>query len=378
MRVALAFPGCHTRGGVERVMYECARYLGARGHEITVLANEWEGDWSGTTQFRYVPMRRRPHFLSGFSYFRQCTAALADLRVDVLNAQGCICPTGGVHWVHSVQRAWLERSKMFRRPLSLARLRQRINPLHPVLLRLETEHFRKRQYKKLIALTVDVRADLHRFYGVPLEDVVVIPNGYSPIEFNPNRRLERRAEMRVTLGLKPDDVVLLFVAHELDRKGYATILSALRIHDSRRLRLLVVGRNSASRVMKEATRFGVEKQVMAFGPTSDVAAYHAASDIFVLPTQYEAFCLAILEALGSGLPVVTTRIPGAQDAIQAGHNGFTIEDPRSGEQLADALNCLLDENCRARFSKNASESVGSYRWDSVLERYEEVLRNACN
>jgi Glycosyltransferase len=363
---------------VERVMYECARYLRARGHEVNVFANEWEGDCNDGITFSYVPMRRQPFFLSGLSYFRRCTAALAKANFDVLNAHGCICPTGGVHWVHSVQRAWLERSKTFRPPLSIARLRQRINPLHPILLGLEREHFEKRKYRKVIALTENVRSDLNRFYGVPAEDVVVIPNGYSPAEFNPERRMERRGEMRLKLGLKPEDVALLFVAHELDRKGYATILSALQILDSQKLRLFVVGRNAASRVMKEAAKFGVEDQVIACGPTRDVAGYHAASDVFVLPTQYEAFCLAILEALGSGLPVVTTRIPGAEDAIQPGRNGFVIDDPKSGEQLAEALRLLLDEDCRSQLSNNASASVSKYQWDWVLEQYENVLRSACN
>ena len=378
MRVALTFPGCHTRGGVERVIYECAHYLQARGHEVSVFANEWESKCNDGITFSYVPMRHQPFFLSGLSYFRRCTAALARSSFDVLNVHGCICPTGGVHWVHSVQRAWLERSKSFRPPLSIARLRQRINPLHPILLRLEREHFWKRKYRKIIALTESVRSDLRRFYDVPAEDVVVIPNGYSPAEFNPERCSERREEMRLRLGLKPGDVALLFVAHELDRKGYATILSALRILDTQKLRLFVVGRNSASRVMREAAKYGVEDQVVACGPTRDVAGYHAASDVFVLPTQYEAFCLAILEALGSGLPVVTTRIPGAEDAVQTGRNGFVIEDPKSGEQLAEALKPLLDEDCRFRLSKNASASVNQYQWNVVLEKYENVLGSVCN
>ena len=53
---------------------------------------------------------------------------------SVLNTHGCICPTGGVHWVQSVHRARLDRSRSFRRPWSLGRIQQRLNPLHPVLL----------------------------------------------------------------------------------------------------------------------------------------------------------------------------------------------------------------------------------------------------
>jgi glycosyltransferase involved in cell wall biosynthesis len=68
----------------------------------------------------------------------------------------------------------------------------------------------------------------------------------------------------------------------------------------------------------------------------------------VLPTQYEAFCLAILESLGSGLPVVTSRVPGAHDAVQHGVNGALITDPRDGHELAEALRPLLNFDALGR------------------------------
>lgn len=377
MKVALSFPGCHRRAGVERIMFECARYLASQGHDVNVFANEWEKDETQTIHYHYVPMQKQPFFLAGSSYFRECTKVLQGSDYDVLNTHGCVCPVGGVQWVQSVQRAWLEQSKKMRRPWSAGRIRQRLNPLHPVLLRLEDKHFGERQYQKVIATTPQVQADLNRLYGVPKEDVIIIPNGFSPVEFNAERRAQRRAEMRQQVGLAENHVALLFVANELERKGYPTILEALSLlkktQEGKNLRLLVVGRPDKQLVQQQAAQLGLEDQVIACGSTKDVSAFHAASDIFVLPTQYEAFCLAILEALGSGLPVITTKVPGAQDAIIHGENGFLIDDPRSGEQLAGALKMLLDDSTRADISNKAPETVKQYQWPSVLARYESVL-----
>lgn len=382
MKIALSFPGCHRRGGVERVMLECARYLAGRGHEVTILAGEWdESDWEESAgegavpiRFQRVPMRRRPSFLRGTSYFRAATRLAERMDYDVLNTHGVVCPTGGVMLVHSLHRAWLERSRSLRGPLSLARWKQNLNPLHPILLHLEARHFRGRRYRGLIALTPQVKSDLERFYGVPPEDVTVNPNGFSPTEFNPERRQARRAEMRARLGLEPGQVALLFVANELERKGYPTLLDALRRLGDPSVRLLVVGNVDREQVERQAAAAGVGGQVLACGPTRDVAGFHAAADLFVLPTQYEAFCLAILEALGSGLPVVTTRVPGAQDAILPGVNGALIADPRSGEELAAALAPLLADEARAALSQAAPASVAAYQWPTVLARYEEILR----
>ena len=283
---------------------------------------------------------------------------------------------GGVYWAASIHRAWLERAREFRSNCSVARWKQRLNPVHRVLLKMEHEHLGNRCYRKVIALTPEVRRDIMRFYNVPEADVMVIPNGFSPGEFNPRGRISRRTAMRARLALAPSHIVLLFVANELERKGYRTILAALRQLRCEDLRLVVVGRSDVTTVKRMAAEFGVQEQVVACGASDDVASFHAASDIFVLPTQYEAFCLAILEALGSGLPVVTSKIPGAQNAIQPGVNGLLVDDPLNGSQLAEAIALLLDTNRRSEFAAQAPNTVVQYQWPTVLARYETVLTNS--
>jgi UDP-glucose:(heptosyl)LPS alpha-1,3-glucosyltransferase len=380
MKVALCFPGCHSRGGVERVVQASARYLASRGHDVHVFANEWDPDPTSSIHFHHVPMRKRPSFMRAPSFLKQCSKVLNPKEFDVVNIQGCECPTGHVFRIHSLHRAWIESSKRFRSPLSPQRIKQRLNPLHPTLLHLESRHFRTRQYKRLIALTPDVRRDLTTYYDVPEADVDIVPNGFNQSDFNPTNRATRRDQMRKQLGLSEDQIALLLVANELHRKGYPTILDAMRQMppaQQKPLRLLVVGRVDEQEVKTLAHAAGVGAQVQYCGPTTDVASYHAAADLFVLPTQYEAFCLAILEALASGLPVITTKVPGAHDAIQPGINGMLIEDPTNGSELASAISSLLDFDRRARFSAAAPLSVQAYRWPDVMERYERVLLQQC-
>lgn len=378
MKVALSFPGCHRRGGVERVVFECAGFLASRDHDVTVFANDWEEADAPSLHYHRVPVRNQPGFLRGVSYYHNCSEAMKRERFDVLNTHGVVCPTDGVHWVQSVHRAWLERCAAYRPPFSVARVRQRLNPLHPAILKLEETHFRERRYRKLIATTVQVREDLHRHYDVPLDDVQIIPNGFSPSEFNPKRRAANRVEARAKLGLSPDQVALLFVANELDRKGFDTLLDAVKLLASPRLRVLAIGKPKKSAIHRAADRAGIADQVIACGPTSDVASYHAAGDLFVLPTQYEAFSLAILEALGSGVPVITTTVPGARDAIRPGENGSLISDPKSGAELADAISALLDDERRASLSATTPASVDHYKWPTVLELYERTLQAHCH
>jgi UDP-glucose:(heptosyl)LPS alpha-1,3-glucosyltransferase len=340
------------------------------------LANEWETDPSVRITYHRVELPKAPWVFRAPAYFRRCGDLVDRGNYDVLNTHGCICPTGGVQWVQSLHAAWLQRARTYRPKFSWGRVRQALNPAHKLILRMERLHFEARAYRKLIATTPDVRQDLRDFYGVPEEDVVIVPNGFSPDEFSPERRMERRDEMRKQLGLAPDHVAMLFVANELERKGYRTILNALRMLARPELRLLVVGRPATQTVMRLAARVGVADQVIACGSTSDVSRFHAAADLFVLPTQYEAFCLAILEALGSGLPILTTDVPGARDAIISGENGLLINDPDGAEELAAAINRLTSADFRNRLSIQAPRSVAPYQWPVVMRSYETVLLNS--
>ncbi len=245
--------------------------------------------------------------------------------------------------------------------------------MHPALLNLESMHFRGRRYRRVIALSVHVREALNRYYGVPVEDVDILSNGYSPDEFNPEARAARRDTMRSELCLKPDQIVMLFVANELERKGFPVVLNAMRRLNRPDLKLLVVGRVDEKLVAQQAAAAGLSDSVMACGPTSDVQGFHAAADLFVLPTQYEAFCLAILEALGSGLPVITTSVPGARDAIIPGVNGSLIANPDDASELASALQPYLEREFRDEISERTPDTVKAYQWPHVMTLYEEIL-----
>jgi UDP-glucose:(heptosyl)LPS alpha-1,3-glucosyltransferase len=360
MKVALAFSGCNRRGGVERIIFESAKYLTNRGHEVTVFANEYEKD-GATFTYRHVPVARVPGFLRPVSFFRQSQRMLNPADFDGYGSFGCVCPLGGVYWAQSVHAAWLEEAKKFRPPWSLARWKQRLNPAHPVLLRLEKLHFRRGNYRKIVALTADVQRDLERYYGVPSGDIVVIPNGFAPNEFNVAVARERRAAMRKELGYADDDRVIVFVANEAERKGLPALIRAMDAVNDPHWRLLAVGRLTPQ----------PHPRVHYTGPTSEAAKYYAAADVFALPTQYEAWGLVIVEALACGLPVLTSRLAGAAVAVRVNETGQLLDDPNDDQEIAAKLRLLMDGNHASR--EEISASVAHYAWSEVLGQYEELL-----
>ncbi len=78
------------------------------------------------------------------------------------------------------------------------------------------------------------------------------------------------------------------------------------------------------------------------GMTDRVPQYLRLMDIFVLPSYREGFPVAILEAMSTGLPVVTTNVRGCREAVVEGENGFVVQ-PGNSQSLADAVGRLLRE-----------------------------------
>jgi len=360
MNIALSFPECNRRGGVERIIYECAKYLSGRGHEVTVFANQFDRN-GAAVNYRHVEMPRTLKVLRPVAFHDACVRAMRGSRFDAHGTFGCVCPEGGVYWAQSVHAAWLEKAKALRSPWSVARWKQRLNPAHPMLLNLEKRHFSKGGYRRIVALTDEVKRDLQHHYGVPAEDIDVVPNGFAPEEFNVGRAREIRDSMRKELGFGPDTKVIVFVANELDRKGYPALLRAVESMNDPRLRILVAGRMAPS----------PHPLVKYVGSTSEVARYYAAADVFGLPTLYEAWGLVIVEAMATGLPVLTSRLAGASVAVREGVTGNLLDAPTDEGEIARKLRPLIEGQHAP--AEEISVSVAQYAWAEVLVKYEKVL-----
>jgi UDP-glucose:(heptosyl)LPS alpha-1,3-glucosyltransferase len=353
-------------------MVECANYLARNEHDAHVFTADWdEGVLAPRTVLHAVPARRKPSLLFFRDFRSNCASEIAKSGVheDVRAGFGVVSPYDSVIWVQSVHKAWIQISA--RQRDWKGRLRQKLNPFHPYMLNLERDYFGRRRYRKLIALTSDVKSDLMRIYDIPSEDIVILPNGYSPTEFNMARRAEFRAKMRLECGYDECARVVVFVANELERKGFGPLLRAIASLNDPHIHLLVVGRVRPGGYLEEIDRLEMAQRVLFAGPTDDVARYYAAADVFALPTQYEAWGLVIVEAMACGLPALTSRLAGASIAIQEGVTGDLLDDPADVGEIAAKLNALL--NGRHASPAEISQSVAEYSWDTILRRYEKIL-----
>jgi UDP-glucose:(heptosyl)LPS alpha-1,3-glucosyltransferase len=190
--------------------------------------------------------------------------------------------------------------------------------------------------------------------------------------FSPSNSGIYRDEIRKRYGISDNDIVLLFVGSGFERKGLGFLINAIsRLKTPRprsakrggqdsRLKLLVVGKGNYNYYRQMAKKSGIEKDVIFVGTTNEIEKFYASSDIFILPSFYDPFSNACLEAMASGLPVITTRNTGASEIIEDGKEGFILDDPSNVEEMASKIGLLMDQNLREAFGKRARQKAEGF------------------
>ena len=184
--------------------------------------------------------------------------------------------------------------------------------------------------------------------GSPRSKIVVIPFGVDANRFAP-----------ANVPTRNDDFRVLFVGHFGLRKGAWYLLDALRrLEHVKALRLVITGKQTVAERFLEP--FAGRIECAAHVPRNQVhRAYHG-GDVFVLPTLFEGSALTVLEALASGLPVITT--PNAGSVVRDGVDGFIVPI-RDAAALADRIEQLSrDPDLRRRMSGNARARALEYPW----------------
>src|SRR5262249_45570381 len=144
-------------------------------------------------------------------------------------------------------------------------------------------------------------------WSIPPQKVRYVPNGVDTRRFLPPTS-EQIETARVKLGIAPGEVVVGSVGQLRGEKNHGRLVRAFAaVAAGRRCRLLLVGDGPLlDSLIALARALGIEQRVLFAGNVTDPAEHYRAMDIFALPSDTEQMPIAVLEAMASGLPVVST------------------------------------------------------------------------
>ncbi len=362
--------------GQARVNYEIAKRAASAGWRVTLIAGEVSPELQDCSRITWVkiPWSDRFSVLAGVWDFAWRSARWLRTRrepFDAIHVNGFVTwAAGDVNAVHFVHSAW-QRSPWHpcrtqshsgksggggKFPGAHSAYQWLFTSLN---VRWEQQAFRKA--RRIIAVSGQVRQELIAA-GVAPDKIRVIGNGVDLDEFHPG------VEDRNALGLPPDAPLALFAGDlRLPRKNLDTVLQAMtRLPD---LHLAVAGRVEGSPYPAMAAGLGVQDRVHFLGFRSDMPALMRACDFLAFPSRYEPFGLVLLEALASGLPVLTASSAGGAEILSAAC-GHVLDDPEDAEELAAVAQAWIAQPERLRQMALAARQIArEHSWNRMADAY---------
>src|SRR5215813_14203166 len=367
LRIAFVRRGYSRSGGAEAYLKRLADGVVGAGHEVhLVTTDEWpEEQWS----FGSIK-RLRATTVIGFA--DELEQIRPQLQCDVLFSLERVWSCDVYRAGDGVHRAWLARRRKFEIPLK--QFVRGASRKHRDLFQLEESLFEKEKARRVIAASQMVVNEITDLYRYSADKIDVVRNGIPLDKFRFNSGL--REKSRADLNLKQNHSVLLFAGSGWERKGGLFGIEAMALCKDRKMRLLVAGRGEARPYKTTRLRFWREEPVQFLGEVADLVPVFAAADIFILPTIYDPFSNACLEALACGLPVITTRSNGFSEIIDEGVHGSIVDNPANLVVLREAIGFWSDSS-RGEAARSANiERASQFDISKNVAQTLEILTRA--
>ncbi len=215
--------------------------------------------------------------------------------------------------------------------------------------------------RKIIAVSHFTKWELTTYYKVPSHKIQVIHNGVDINKFQPTAD-KRRAKLAV--GLDPDDPAIVSVGRLYARKGLFTLIESILAVIKRfpNAKFIISGKGQSdemNKLISHAEAIGVKNIIKFTGytPDKELPKLYQAADVFAFSTFYEHHPFSVLEAMATGLPVVTTTVGGIPETIDSGENGFLVK-PFNTRQFGEKILYLLDHPAEAQeMGRKARQTV---------------------
>ncbi|MEM2953534.1 MAG: glycosyltransferase family 4 protein [Candidatus Bathyarchaeia archaeon] len=381
-------------GGTGSYVYYLSSMLVKHGNSVCIVTkNSGHGKEKACEKTRILSIKAsRVPVIDPLLFFRasyeKLNAIKAKFPVDVAHANLPLIPSFavpddfGAALVSTVHSTWDgEANAIKNEPFSKLNFNEKIVRSFTWFLK-QFEYRLLKRSDMIIAVSEYTKKEILKNYDMPAWKIKVIFNGVDLDKFKPARD---KAKFKRELGFNDRDLLILYVGRLYSRKGLPTLISAIPhiVKKVRNARFIISGKgfsDEEKRLRGYAEKFKVRENVIFLGyfPDEKLPSLYKAADIFVFPSIYENMPFAMLEALASGLPVVTTRVGGIPEVIDNGKNGFLVE-PYDSLALADKVLCLIENPSLAlEIGLSGRKTVERrFNWNNivkqVLEIYDEAL-----
>jgi glycosyltransferase EpsD len=189
-----------------------------------------------------------------------------------------------------------------------------------------------------------------------------------------NVSVERNSK-RKEIGVNSDEILVLSAGELMTRKNHEVVIEAIAVVNNPKIKYVICGIGDRLEFLKRlAKKLNISDRVKFIGLRYDIPELLKISDIFAHPSKREGLGIAPLEAMSSGLPVVTSNIQGIKDYSVNGVTGFSL-DPTDVNGFASAIRKLANDHIlRKKMGEHNVEAVKKWSIENSTSQVKSVIK----
>lgn len=216
-------------------------------------------------------------------------------------------------------------------------------------------------------------------HGLKEEQLIFAPHAVDNQRFlTPGETYDLQArEWRLRLGIKEDELVLLFAGKLEPKKNPLFLLELAKNIDESRLKILIVGNGILEARLKIAAESDPRILFMNFQNQRQMPILYRVADIYILPSSGpgETWGLAVNEAMASGRPVIVSdKVGCAVDLVQEGHNGLILSSGDLGKSIEYISALLKDRSRLSLMGHKSRQIILAYSYRKIIDALEKVVK----
>ena len=224
------------------------------------------------------------------------------------------------------------------------------------------------QSDAVTAVSESLKEDTYQFFDIK-KNIEVIPNFIDPSLYRFAEDIELRAQFA-----EKDEVIITHISNFRKVKRVDDVIRIFKgVQQQLSAKLLMVGDGPELHQVKNLAReLGISDKVFFLGKSKRIEQITSISDVFLLPSETESFGLVALEAMASGVAVVSSNVGGLSEVNKDGVTGFLNDVGDIEGMIASVLTILKDKDTLARFKTNALEHSQKFELNKIVPVYENL------
>jgi len=369
MRLAFILFKYFPFGGLQRDFLRIAQICQQRGHHIKVYTLSWQGDIPADFEVEIISVSALSNHKKYQKFYQSVQRRLKQDGID---------KTIGFNKVPELD-VYYAADGCFKEKAHQSRMRlYRLTPRYKLFQAFESSVFSSQSQTKILMISEQQKPFFIHHYQTQENRFALLPPGISRDRQRPDNANTIRKEFRHEFKLEDDETLLLLIGSGFKTKGLDRALLGLQnyIAENKKARFFVIGQDNPKQFQAEIKQLGLHNNVTIFSGRDDIPRFLLGADLLIHPAYHENTGTVLLEALVSGLPVITTDVCGYAHYIKEADAGVVISSPFQQKDFNRQLELAMkSQQQRLKWQENALKFAQTADIYSMPERAADIILN---